>query len=170
MGWPNIPNAPKPDNVINPLFDYDYGPAFHDNDESGVISNVPPVIRRVILPLVPKVNADGNELGGVPSLLHRLPLGTYTGWNPIPAGALKGRERSLAGGYIPFAKTKAERLATGDPRLSIEERYPSAAMYYAAAIKQADDLVKQRLLLPEDATRLLAQVMTDLETSKLMPH
>ena len=43
-------------------------------------------------------------------------------------------------------------------------------MYYAAAIKQADDLVKQRLLLPEDATRLLAQVMTDLETSKLMPH
>ena len=85
-------------------------------------------------------------------------------------GALKGRERSLAGGYIPFPKTKAERLATGDPRLSIEERYPSAAAYYGAAVKQTDNLVQQRLLLPEDAIRLLNQMMTELETSRLLQH
>ncbi len=98
---------------------------------------------------------------GVPSLLHRLPLGTYTGWNPIPAGALKGHERSLAGGYIPFAKTKAERMETGDPRLSIQERYPDAEMYYTAATRKADEMVKQRLLLPEDAARLLDQIKTE---------
>ena len=162
MGWPVIPHAPKPDGVVNPLFDYDYGASFHYNDESGAIANVPPAIRHVILPLVPKVDADGNEMGGVPSLLHSVPLGTYTGWNPIPSGALKGRQRSLTGGYIPFAKTKAERLATGDPRLSIEERYRSAEAYYAAAVKQADQMVKQRLLLPEDASRLLEQIKTEL--------
>jgi len=167
MGWPNIPGAPKPDGVMAPLFDYDYGSSFRYNDESGVITNVPPPIRRVFTPLAPKLDADGNEIGGVPSLLHRLPLGTYTGWNPIPDGALKGREKTLTGGYVPFAKTKAERLAKGDPRLSIEERYPNAEAYYAAAVRQANDLVQKRLLLPDDAIRLLNQMNTEMETSKL---
>ena len=167
IGWPNIPNAPRPDGVVNPVLDYDYGPEFRYNDESGVITNVPPAIKHVIPTLVPKVDADGNELGGIPSLLQRVPLGTYTSWNPIPAGPLKGREKSLAAGYVPFAKTKAERVASGDPRLSIEERYPTAAIYYAAAVKQANDLVKQRLLLPEDAVRLLNQMVTEMEASKL---
>ena len=108
-------------------------------------------------------------MAGIKSLLFSLPLGTYTDWNPIASGVLKGRERSLAAGYIPFAKTKAERLASGDPRRSIEERYPSLAAYYSAATNRAAELVKQRLLLPEDATRLLKQVRTDMEASKLLP-
>ncbi len=170
MGWPAIPHAPKPDGVINPLFDYDYGASFHYNDESGVIANVPPPIRHVVLFLVPKVDADGNEIGGVPSLLHSVPLGTYTGWNPIPSGALEGRQRSLTGGYIPFAKTKAERLATGDPRLSIEERYGSAEAYYAAAVKQADQMLKQRYLLPEDVSRLLEQIKMELAPAWRQPR
>jgi len=168
MGWPDIRGAPKPDGVLNSVLDYDYGPSFRYNDESGVITNVPPKIRRVIPTLVPKVDADGNEMGGVPSLLHRLPLGTYTGWNPRASGVLKGRDRWLAGGYIPFARTKAERMAKGDPRLSIEERYPSAGAYYSAAVKQAHDLVQQRLLLPEDAVRLLQQLETELKASRLL--
>jgi len=167
IGWPPIPGAPKPDGVVNPVLDYDYGPEFRYNDDSGVIAKVPPAIRRVIPTLVPKVDADGNEMGGVPSLLQRVPLGTYTGWNPIPAGPLKGREASLAAGYIPFAKTKAERIAKGDPRPSIEERYPTDASYYAAAVKQANAMVQQRLLLPEDAVRLLDQMVRALEGSKL---
>ncbi|MEO8367875.1 MAG: alpha/beta hydrolase domain-containing protein [Candidatus Solibacter sp.] len=168
MGWPKIPGAPAPDGVVNPVLDYDYGAEFRYNDESGVISNVPPKIRRVIPTLVPKVDADGNERGGVPSLLHRVPLGTYTGWNPMLSGALKGRDKSLAGGFIPFAKTRAERVAKGDPRPSLEERYGSASAYYAAAVTQAAEMVKQRFLLPEDAIRLLQQMMTELEASKLL--
>ncbi len=170
MGWPKIPNTATPDGVVNPVLDYDYGTAFRYNDESGIITNVPPAIKRVIPTLVPKVDKDGNETGGIPSLLQRVPLGTYTGWNPIPAGPLKGRERSLAAGYIPFAKTKAERLASGDPRLSIEERYPTAEAYYAAAAKAANDLVQARFLLPEDAARLLNQMHTELDSSKLLQH
>ena len=42
MGWPAIPNAPRPDGVVNPVLDYDYGPAFRYNDNSGVVANVPP--------------------------------------------------------------------------------------------------------------------------------
>ena len=26
MGWPNIPNTPKPDGVVNSVLDYDFGP------------------------------------------------------------------------------------------------------------------------------------------------
>jgi hypothetical protein len=106
---------------------------------------------------VPKVDADGNELGGIASLLYRLPLGTYTGWNPIPAGALKGRERSLAGGYIPFAKTKAERLASGDSRPSLEERYRSHEEYVQTVGKAANELVHEGYLMQHDAEAMIGQ-------------
>ena len=46
---------------------------------------VPPKIKRIIPMLAPKVDADGNELGGVPLVLNDAPLGTYLGWN-ITAG------------------------------------------------------------------------------------
>ncbi|HVF62397.1 MAG TPA: alpha/beta hydrolase domain-containing protein, partial [Casimicrobiaceae bacterium] len=169
MGWPNIPGAPKPDGVMNSVLDYDYGPRFRYNDGSGVIDNVPPPIKRVITTLAPKVDADGNEIAGVKSLLHRLPLGTYTGWNPIGSGPLKGREASLAAGYIPFAKTIAERVAKGDPRRSIEERYPNLIGYYLQALTEAQDLVNKRLLLPEDSGRLINQLLNDMLTSGLLP-
>lgn len=168
MGWPSIPDTPAPDGVMNALLDYDYGAGFRYNDNSGVITRVPPPVSRTIPTLAPKVDADGNEIAGIKSLLLRMPLGTYTGWNPIPAGVLKGRERALAGGYVPFARTKAERLAKGDPRLSIEERYPSLPAYYAAAADHTKAMVKERLLLPEDAARLLKQLMSDMETSGLL--
>jgi hypothetical protein len=169
MGWPDIPNAPKPDGVVNPVLDYDFGPQYRYLDSSGVVTNVPPTVKRVIPTLVPSVDADGNDVGGVRSLLFRVPLGTYTGWNPIGSGVLKGRQRSLAGGYIPFAKTRAERLAIGDPRRSIEERYPSLQAYFAAATREAAALVADRLLLPDDAVRLLQQVLDDMRESQLLP-
>jgi hypothetical protein len=169
MGWPNIPNAPKPDGVMNPVLDYDYGPQFRYNDDSGVMTIMPPTIKQVIPTLAPKVNADGNEIAGVRSLLLRVPLGTYTAWNPIASGPLKGREASLAAGYVPFAKTKAERLASGDPRLSIEERYSSFWLYYYYAVNEANDMVQQRLLLPDDAAVLINQLLNNMLASDLLP-
>jgi hypothetical protein len=170
MGWPNIPNAPKPDGVMNPVLDYDFGPLFRYNDGSGVISNAAPTIKQVIPTLVSKVNADGNDVAGLRSLLHRLPLGTYTGWNPIGSGPLAGREASLAAGYIPFARTRAERLASGDPRPSIEERYSNLWTYYSRAQVEASRMVRERILLPEDASRQLSRVLTDLVGSNLLPQ
>ena len=170
MGWPNIPNAPKPDGVVNPVLDYDFGPQFRYNDGSGVITTVPPIIKQVIPTLVSRVNQDGNEIAGVRSLLHRLPLGTYTSWNPIASGPLQGREASLAAGYVPFAKTQAERIAKGDPRLSIEERYSDLWTYYGMASVEANKMIRQRLLLPADAAAELNRVLANMLSSGLLPQ
>ena len=32
IGFPNIPGVPSPDGVVNPVFDYDFGPDFNYND------------------------------------------------------------------------------------------------------------------------------------------
>jgi hypothetical protein len=156
MGWPDIPSAPTPDGVINVLMDYDYGPEFRYEDQSGVMTNVVPPIKQIIPTLAGKVNSDGNEIAGVRSVLLRAPLGTYTSWNPEATGPRMGTERSLAAGYIPFATTKAERLLNNDPRLSIEERYGSQEGYNCVVTRAAKDLVRERLLLQEDADRLIA--------------
>ena len=118
---------------------------------------MPPTIKRVIPTLVPKVDADGNEVAGLKSVLVRVPLGTYTGWNPIARGFLKGRIQSLGGGFIPFARTKAERIAASDPRPSLEERYGSHAEYVAKVRAAATRLVEERFLLPDDADRLVRE-------------
>ena len=89
-------------------------------------TNLPPPIKQVIKMKVPRVDADGNELGGVPTVLRDAPLGTYLGWNITAAGFHKGQVCNYVGGIIPFATTQAERLASGDPRLSLEERYGDA--------------------------------------------
>jgi len=157
MGFPLIPGAPLPDNLINPLFDYDFGPEFKYGDLSGVMTLRPPVIKRVLPMLVPKVDADGNETSGVPSSLHQAPLGAYLGWNVTRTGFYKGRGCGFAGGFIPFAKTKAERLATGDPRLSLEERYHDHVGYVAVVKNAVESLLSRHFLLPEDAERLIRQ-------------
>ena len=117
----------------------------------------PPVIKRILPMLVPKVDKDGNEISGIPSALHQAPLGTYLGWNVTRSGFYKGRVCGFAGGFIPFAKTKVERLNSGDPRLSLEERYRDHAGYVAAVKTAVDRLLGQHFLLPEDAAQLIRQ-------------
>lgn len=156
-GFPLIPGQPLPDGVFVPLYDYDFGPSFNYPDVSGVMSEDVPVIRQTLPSLVPRVDADGNEIAGVRSVLLEAPLGTYTGWNPIARGFFKGRIQPLGGGYIPFARTKTERLAAGDPRLSLEERYGTHANYVAKVKAAAERLVADRLLLQDDADRMVAE-------------
>jgi alpha/beta hydrolase family protein len=159
MGFPSIPGLPAtaPTGLINPFLDYDWGPGFNYIDASGVRSIVPPKIKRVIKTKVPRVDADGNELGGVPVVLRDAPLGTYLGWNITSAGFFKGMNCNYAGGMIPFPKTKAERLATGDPRLSLEERYGNHAGYLAAVKTAAGKAVAAGFLLQSDADTLIKQ-------------
>jgi hypothetical protein len=157
MGFPIVPGVPLPDGNINPLYDYDFGAGFHYNDLSGVIAMEPPAIKQVLVSLVPKVDADGNETTGVASVLHQAPLGTYVGWNVFAEGYSKGRNCGLVGGYIPFAKTKEERTAAGDPRPSLEERYHNHAGYVAVVQTAAKKLVEQRFLLADDADRLVRE-------------
>lgn len=162
MGFPAMPGlkSTMPETgFINPGLDYDWGPEFDPNDGSGVPTNAVPPIKRVITMLVPKVDADGNEIGGVPVVLREAPLGTYLGWNIIADDARpfhKGKLCGNAGSVIPFARTKAERLAGNDPRLSLEERYRDHAGYVAAVRKAAANAVAQKFLLPKDADALIA--------------
>jgi hypothetical protein len=154
-GW--RPSAPE-SGFINPVLDYDWGPEFDPNDATGVPTKVPPPIKRVIKMLVPRTNADGNELGGVPVVLRDAPLGTYLGWNITAGGARpfhQGQICDYAGGMIPFAKTKDERMKTGDPRLSLEERYVNHDGYVAAVKAAAASAVAQGFLLPDDAKDLI---------------
>jgi hypothetical protein len=167
LGSPMIPGVPLPDGVINPLYDYELGASFRYNDLSGVIASEPPAIKQVLPSLVPKQDADGNEAVGVASTLHQAPLGTYLGWNVTARGFAKGRECGLNGAFVPFARTRAERVAAGDPRLSLEERYGSHDGYVAQVRTAAARLVRERFLLQEDADRLIAEaVASDVLKSK----
>jgi hypothetical protein len=142
---------------INPVLDYDWGPLFNPSDASGVPTNFPPPIKRVIKMLVPRVDADGNELGGVPVVLRDAPLGSYFGWNITAANFHKDQNCDYVGGMVPFAKTKADRIASGDPRLSLEERYGSHAGYVAAVTAAAQRAVDAGFLLPADMAALVAR-------------
>jgi hypothetical protein len=157
MNFPTIPGAPSPEGLVNMVADHDYGPEFRYADLSGVIAKEPPVVKQWIPTLVPKVDADGSDVGGVPSVLRQAPLGSYLGWNVTAAGFDKGKQCTLSGGYIPFVKTKAERVAAGDPRPSLEERYGNHAGYVAAVRAAAEKAVNERFLLRDDADRLIAQ-------------
>ncbi|MBV8732168.1 MAG: hypothetical protein JO336_20360 [Acidobacteriia bacterium] len=157
LASPVIPGVPLPDGILNPLYDYELGASFRYYDVSGVISVQPPIIKQVLPSLVPRVDADGNEIVGVASVLHQAALGTYLGWNVTAKGYFKGRECGLNGGFVPFAKTKSERLAAGDSRLSLEERYGTHDGYVAVVKHAAERLARDRFLLPEDAERLIAK-------------
>jgi hypothetical protein len=112
-------------------------------------------------PLVAKVGADGNELAGIRLPDIAAPLATYTGWNaykaPFPEGELCDRD----GSYAPLPKTKAERVKSGDSRPSLEELYGDHAGYVAKTKATAAALVRDRLLLPEDAERYIAAAEKD---------
>jgi Alpha/beta hydrolase domain len=151
MGFPHgIPGIPDsifaPENFVNPVLDYDWGPEFDEFNATGNPTNVPPPIKSVIKMLVPKVDSDGNELGGVPTVLRDAPLGTYLGWNITSAGFHAGQVCNYVGGQVPFAITKAKRIANNDPRPSLEERYGSHDGYVAAVRKAADNAACQGYL------------------------
>jgi hypothetical protein len=146
----------------NPLHVQDFGPQFRPGETAGILSIDPPVVSTARYNnLVAQVDADGNDLGGIRNLFVQVPIGTYTGWNHFHDSLYRDGFCTLQGSFIPFARTKQERLATGDPRPSIEERYPTRAVYVDAIKKAAADLVRQRFLLPEDAARLIAQAERD---------
>jgi hypothetical protein len=89
-------------------------------------------------------------------VLRDAPLGTYLGWNITAAGFHKGQICNYAGGMIPFANTKAERLANEDPRPSLEERYGNHAGYVAAVEAASRKAVTEGFLLEGDAKALIA--------------
>jgi hypothetical protein len=106
--------------------------------------------------LFPRVDTDGNAIAGIRLPVIEAPRATYTGWNPRKAGFAEGALCTNQGGVIPFAATRAERMANNDPRPSVEERWTDAAAYATAVRASAERLVAERLLLADDAAAMVA--------------
>lgn len=140
QGFPRIPGVDFPQ-VLNRL---------HLRDHS-----VEPPVEGAEYPVfVPAVDADGNSRGGLRHPLLAAPLGTHTGWSLRIPGYAAGDLFTVQGSYAPFAATEAERGA--DPRPSRAARYPSRAEWTGRIAAAAEALVAERLLLREDADRLIA--------------
>jgi hypothetical protein len=116
-------------------------------------------------PLVPQVDADGNETSGILLPDIAVPLGTHTGWNlyrkPYPEAELCDR----FGTYVAFTATRAEREEKKDPRPSLEERYGDQASYVRRVEQAVKQLVAERLLLAEDGAVFVAKAKSE-ETAK----
>jgi len=163
MGFPALPGLrptlPEPD-FIMPVLDYDWGPEFKAVDGSGIASLAPPKIKQVLKMMAPKVDADGNELGGLPVVLADAPLGTYLGWNVTADGEMpfhKDQICNYVGGMVPFARNAQERLANRDSRPSLEERYGSHDAYVVAVTRATERASQAGFLLAEDAKALIMQ-------------
>jgi hypothetical protein len=114
---------------------------------------------------VPAIDEDGNEMAGIRVPEVAVPRGTHTGWAPRRAGFAEDELIAL-GAYFPFAVTRTEREASGDPRLSLEERYPSSGDYVRRLAEAAGQLCADGLLLAEDVERIVAQARAGLRQPK----
>jgi hypothetical protein len=152
--FPRIPGV-RYTGLYNRQLFLDYGP----NLIRGIIEVHPPkpVKDGAYKILVPKVDADGNDVAGIRLPTIRVPLATHTGWNLQREGLAEDELCALLGSYLPFAKTKEERSKSGDPRLSIEERYKDQADYVRRVGIEARSMVEERLLLAEDAERIITE-------------
>lgn len=144
--FPKIPGVNTP-HEMNMGYRRDFGPQW----KAGIVSNEPPKVGKPFGVLVPQVDADGNDLGGVRLPELQVPLATYTGWNLRDASiGAPDLRLSFLGSFIPLARTAAEREKSGDPRPSVGERYASREQYMGKFGEAAMKLVRDRFLLRED--------------------
>jgi Alpha/beta hydrolase domain len=192
QGFPSIPNVsyttttPTPNTTL-PMTQFvayngilhtgdlwDFGPRF----DKGIVSIIPPASLGTPYKIyVPKTDADGNDIAGIRVPSVTVPIATYTGWglragnaaDPVPV--VDGCDAT--GQYIPFPNTIAQRMATGDPRLSLQERYGNSAGtnadYVAKVQAAAQSLVTQRLLIEEPGTVQDVETYTEPAASVTIP-
>jgi hypothetical protein len=156
MGFPNIPGIFY-NGIMHTGDLFDFGPRFNE----GILDVQPPILLGTPYPVfVPKTDVDGNDIAGIRLPDVSVPLATYTGYayrapvagDPVPM--VDGCDAS--GQRIPFLATKAQRLAVGDPRLSIEERYPDHQTYVNQVTRAAQELKAERLMLEADVQNYIS--------------
>jgi hypothetical protein len=150
--FPEIPGVEFP-KKIHEAYRVDYGPEFKSR---GIASLEPPRVGRAFSMLVPQVDSDGIDLGGIRMPEVAVPLATYTGWNlRDPKTEAPNELVDFLGSYIPFARTRSAREQAHDPRPSIEERYQSREHYLALYKEAALKLARDGYLLEQDIAALL---------------
>ena len=106
--------------------------------------------------LVSAVDGDGNETGGIRLPDITVPVGTHAGWNPRdPVTGSPEQIVAMNGLTLWFAPDEATRVARGDPRRSLAERYRDEADYAAKVRAAAVRLAAERYLLEEDVDRVV---------------
>lgn len=151
LAFPKIPQVNTPSDA-NVAYRLDFGPQWRE----GILSVQPPHVGKPFPVLVPQVDADGNELGGVHLPEISVPLATYTGWNLRDPSIGAPTERvAFEGSYLPFPKNADTRKLSGDPRKSVAERYANRESYLEKFAQATDELIRQRWILPEDRELLL---------------
>jgi hypothetical protein len=145
-GWPAIPGVHFPVPFLK-TYRLNFGPGW----SRGIVTDEPPKIGKPFTGLVPAVDENGNSLAGIRLPAVELPLGTYGGWN-FRSSSIGSPDQLFGevGSFHPLPCTKDRRIATGDSRLSLEERYGSRDKYQAEVTKSAQKLVEERLLLVDD--------------------
>ncbi len=131
--------------TINPPV---FTPPYEDNPANG----------KIYPSHVPKTDSDGNDIAGIRLPELTVPLATYTGWG-LRAGVWANDGCEASGQYIPFAPTQAARTATGDPRRSVGERYPSFAYYKTQVVLEVDKLVRDRFLICDDTQDIVNRLL-----------
>ncbi len=156
VGFPAIPGV-RYTGTMSTGDLFDFGRQFDDGvldfaTHAGKI--VSPVVASPYTVFVPATDADGNDAAGVRFPDVAVPLATYTGYG-FRAGPSSPDLCDAFGQMIPFARTRADRAAAGDPRPSLEERYPSHQAYVDRVRAAAEALAADRFLLAEDVDRFV---------------
>jgi hypothetical protein len=172
-GFPHVPGVSYP-GFKTTRYLLNYGPNFYT---TGIPTINPPVFtppyqdnpsNGPIYPsFVPKTDVDGNDISGIRLPEVQVPLATYTGW-AVRAAPHNNDGCEGAGQYIPFPKTKAVRMTTGDPRLSVEERYGTVETYTDLVDKAIKSLVEARLLLQSDADKARTAILNHVVTKNVL--
>jgi hypothetical protein len=156
--FPKIPGVQFPTRIQR-AWRVDYGEEFRT---AGIVTIEPPKVGKPFPILLPQVDADGNETAGIRMPATLVPLATYTGWNlRAPEIGAPDELYSMVGSFIPFARTKADRDKTGDPRLSIAERYTGKQAYLDKVEGASRGLVKEGYLLERDVPRVLERASAE---------
>jgi hypothetical protein len=159
-GWRPLPGVRYPDVIQQPRW-LDYGDEF---DSLRKITSHPPKSRSpsgtrpvdAYFVRVPAYGPDNNERGTLLLPSISVPVATQTGWNlRSRASGAEGEMLGLMGSYLPFVRTKEERLAVGDPRPALLERYRDFDDYLAQYKAAAEKLIEARYVLAEDLPLLL---------------
>jgi len=149
--FPEIPGSGVPHDPSR-AWRLDFGPRW----QQGMQDLQPPIVGQAFPVLVPQVDPDGNERGGIRLPEYSAPLATYTPWNlRDPSIGAPQQRVAFEGSFLPFAKDAAARALTGDPRPSVSERYRDKADYLERHAAALDGLIRDRYLLAEDRAALL---------------
>ncbi len=147
-----VPGLTRPTSLPIPRR-LDLGPAADQG-----VGTYPPVRGEAYPCLVADVDDDGNETCGVTLPENAVPIATRTGWNTAAFGALA----PMVGSRVPFPLEPDP----DDPRTAINERYADRDDYELRLKSAADELVRERFLLPEDVAYVITRALRRYDTAR----